>query len=591
MQKIENMCKYIILMMWGVIIFYLTFLSMRGTSAEAMRNTAAPGEDPLYLSHVYYLLDNPWKHIIFLFVFVLFGVIIKQILNKCGRKCNNILGVLSNCKLGEGLLLLSLIIGIAYILNTQLIPSSDPQKLQVIAEEMHRGDFHQFLEGEYMHRYPFQSGFLLLIYYIMSIFSDKTFLFMQLLNVLAVTMTYYGVYKIVYIIWSEKSNLILALEILFLPMLLYTTFVYGNILSFCMAIYAVYFEYKFFSEKKLLYAICSAILISLSIIFKSNSLIILCAMIIYAVYYLICKEQKKNKLKMLVYIALIIFFYFAGNKIVEVHMESIIDMELPEGMPKSTWIAMGLEEGGMAPGYWNGTSVSLYTENDYDYEKTNQAALENIVNSIKKYIKDWRLGLDFFGRKIAAEWNEPTFQGIAISQGRVSEISIPAWMQSIYNGRGSIFLTNMLNMLQTWIYFGVCLYIISRFKKSSLDELLFATIMIGGFIFHLFWEGKSQYVMNYFFLLIPYSVLGYQLAVEKLSALITNTRNGSLKFSTKKDKIVVGMVFLLLLFMIPAGKRITQMKTYQYTLGVRSSDELLEEYDVMIRNMKEDKNF
>ena len=54
MQKIENMCKYIILMMWGVIIFYLTFLSMRGTSAEAMRNTAAPGEDPLYLSHVYY---------------------------------------------------------------------------------------------------------------------------------------------------------------------------------------------------------------------------------------------------------------------------------------------------------------------------------------------------------------------------------------------------------------------------------------------------------------------------------------------------------------------------------------------------------
>ena len=42
----------------------------------------------------------------------------------------------------------------------------------------------------------------------------------------------------------------------------------------------------------------------------------------------------------------------------------------------------------------------------------------------------------------------------------------------------------------------------------KLHRLLLPTIFIGGFLFHLFWEAKSQYTITYFVLLIPYCAKG-----------------------------------------------------------------------------------
>ena len=87
--------------------------------------------------------------------------------------------------------------GILYISFTQLQPISDPGKLQTIAGEMLQGDFHQFQEGEYMHRYPFQSGYLLLIYYLMKVAGSREVLILQFANVLAAVWSYYTVYRMI----------------------------------------------------------------------------------------------------------------------------------------------------------------------------------------------------------------------------------------------------------------------------------------------------------------------------------------------------------------------------------------------------------
>ena len=42
----------------------------------------------------------------------------------------------------------------------------------------------------------------------------------------------------------------------------------------------------------------------------------------------------------------------------------------------------------------------------------------------------------------------------------------------------------------------------------KLHRLLLPTIFIGGFLFHLFWEAKSQYTITYFVLLMPYCAKG-----------------------------------------------------------------------------------
>ena len=566
MKRLEKIGKYVVLILWGGIILYLTVLSFLGTSAEAKRNIAAEGEIPQYSPQIYYLPDNPWKHILFLVVFTLICLGTKYVLCKREAKTNR---TISDRTWLLGGMISFLLIGTFYVFCTQFRPGSDPAKLQLVASEMMQGNFGQFLEGEYMHRYPFQSGFLLVVYYVMKLFGETEFVVMQFLNVLAVAIACYYIYKSVQLIFHKNIRLGWLAEISFVPILLYTSFVYGNLLSFAAAMAAVYFEFSFFDNEKMSHAVFSAILISLAVILKSNSLIIFCAMSIYALCKLVFKT---NRIKVSLYIFMLIAFYIIGNKVVESWTENITGIQMSKGMPKIAWAAMGLEDGGMAPGYWTGSSVALYTENNYDYAKTSDAAMRVIEERIQYYLDDWREGLNFFGRKIAAQWNEPTFQGIMISEGRPSERQIPGWIVSMIEGTGRIYLSEALNIFQTWVYFGALLYVIFFFKKCSLDELIFAVIMMGGFIFHLVWEGKSQYVMLYFFCLIPYAVFGYQALVNLLWNF--NYRN----ISKKKIKSICVGVALAVAIAVPIGMHVKSMKTFRYTLGVRSSEELLTEY-------------
>ena len=45
---------------------------------------------------------------------------------------------------------------------------------------------------------------------------------------------------------------------------------------------------------------------------------------------------------------------------------------------------------------------------------------------------------------------------------------------------------------------------------SCIYELFNAVIMMGAFVFYMFWEAKSQYTLPYYYLLIPYAVMGWQ---------------------------------------------------------------------------------
>lgn len=85
----------------------------------------------------------------------------------------------------------------------------------------------------------------------------------------------------------------------------------------------------------------------------------------------------------------------------------------------------------------------------------------------------------------------------------------------------------------------------------KLHRLLLPTIFIGGFIFHLFWEAKSQYTITYFVLLIPYCAKGL---MDMTNEMIDSFRNiRVVKSIPKKFKMIVDMdtykfiVFMLLI--------------------------------------------
>ena len=56
-----------------------------------------------------------------------------------------------------------------------------------------------------------------------------------------------------------------------------------------------------------------------------------------------------------------------------------------------------------------------------------------------------------------------------------------------------------------------------RFDSLTVYELFNAVLMIGGFVFFTFWEAKSQYVAPYYFVIIPYAVIGWKSMINKIS--------------------------------------------------------------------------
>ena len=47
--------------------------------------------------------------------------------------------------------------------------------------------------------------------------------------------------------------------------------------------------------------------------------------------------------------------------------------------------------------------------------------------------------------------------------------------------------------------------------------------LIGGFLFHLVWEGKSQYIYPYFFSLMPFAALSLARIVTAIQSKIKKT--------------------------------------------------------------------
>ena len=80
------------------------------------------------------------------------------------------------------------------------------------------------------------------------------------------------------------------------------------------------------------------------------------------------------------------------------------------------------------------------------------------------------------------------------------------------------------------IYITTFIFVIMGFKERNTGELLTGIIfLIGGFIFHLFWETKSQYVYPYVFILIPYSSYTIVRILDKLNSIMGKKEEKTMK--------------------------------------------------------------
>lgn len=412
------------------------------------------------------------------------------------------------------------VLGLVWVLSAQSSPAADSQNIFEAATNAAQGSYRSMYDGgefynkdfysgySYFSFYPFQLGFVFLCEIVYRIFGVSSAMPVEIINVLCVAAAYLAIAKISRLMFKRRSIEFFTIILLagcFQP-ILFCTFAYGNIIGMCCALWASYFLIKYFQTSKYILLIPCALLLTLSTLAKYNNMIYVVAFVIM----LIVHTVKHKKLQSVAFALAICVLAVGASKLVIISYENRADTTFRSGVSQMLYLDMGLNESYMAPGWYNDMAKSTYINYNLDSEKANNAAKADIDKRLKYNFSDIDYAVDFFGKKIISQWNEPTFESIWISEVKGHYTELNGLAKSIYDGSTGQFLEIYFNLYIQILYvlFAVGLYCMFLNKKNNIETVLLPLVILGGFGYHLLFEGKSQYVLTYIPLLIPIASYG-----------------------------------------------------------------------------------
>ncbi len=392
------------------------------------------------------------------------------------------------------------VIGTWLALSVGSVQSGDARICFDAAIAIKNNDHSSLIEGGYLYRFPHQLG-IVLYDYLLSFISEKE-LFYVFVNLFWILLSYLFFSKLLKEIYPDKPDARkwgLIFQFLFLPQILYIFMIYGQVPGVSFLIIALYFFIKYYNTSKIKYLIPGILLFMLSMLIRRNLVIAGIALLIV----FILEAVRYKKLRFLVISLIILLTMTLPFRILRLGFESIGGEKLSASSPYSLVIAMGLQEhteGGRPNGWFNGYNFIVYDLSGYDNEKADEIAKEEIKNRIQIFISDSSYTREFFKEKLVTTWCDPTFESLYTGDkdyygGKING-SITA---SLFRGGNVAFALNFI--LDIWLIvstlFAFAFVIIKTFfdKESVNPGILFIILfIIGTFMFHIFWETKSQYV-------------------------------------------------------------------------------------------------
>ena len=281
------------------------------------------------------------------------------------------------------------------------------------------------------------------------------------------------------------------------PLLFYITLVYGTLPGFACAVMGLYYQYRFLLENRLI-AILPCIIFSCgAVLFKSNYLIFIVAMVIIFLFHAIYKKESTGPY----WLCFINRFILIQQSVCKASLEHITGCEIKAGTPTVSWITMGLQESEMALDGTRTIITHCFPGCDFNAERAASIAEQDLQAAVDQFIHHPGYAVKFFGKKISSMWNEPTFQSIWIQDVKSSQIERTKIVDSLLDKEGKLhwLYLHVFDSVQTLVYLFALLFIAKNRKNMTVYQLCPVIIFIGRFLFHLFWEGKAQYTVIYFF--------------------------------------------------------------------------------------------
>lgn len=369
-----------------------------------------------------------------------------------------------------------------------------------------QGDYSRFFFPGYIDKNPHQLGLvsmILLLYHV-----SRSYTLFQAVYLAMILLINFFVWKC-----SEEAfgrehpaiRWIVALSFLFLPLLFYVLFLYNNIPSLCLQMAAIYGLLRFEKKRSIGWAAVAVGCLTLACVIRTNAIIAAIAMVCICVLWLMREPKRWGSL---VLAGCLIVCPLAAQNGVRQYYRQATGAPLPGGTPMTGYIMMGLQEGARANGWYTDYSQKL---NNLGGDPSVQAAVakRDVVNRLGEFAADPIYAAEFFGKKILSTWMEPTYESLV--SGPSSEGGAECrtgLLMSLYGGGKAWKLYNFLTRLLAFFLYllsGLYPFLRSRVEKQRMGtlELLGLVLFMGGFLFHLFWETKSQYVFGYIVTLLP----------------------------------------------------------------------------------------
>ena len=470
-------------------------------------------EKPLYKA------DNPLVLLLIAIIFLLFCLFLFS-----QKKITH-----SFCSfLEKSTLIYSALLCLLIIFLFRVRVACDSKYLSDIAIAFLNGDYSSFYGNGYLAHYPHQLGMIGYLQIIYSLFGIDNFIVLQFINVIAILGVIYYLHRITEELFHDlRLQTILSLLCIgMLPLYLYSTFIYGDVLGLGLAVPAVYYLIRYMHTEQKKYCIPSILCLTLSIVFKSNNSVILIAFLLI----LLLKFLQNKKLCTLGIMLAFLIGPVLANGCINAYYTSVSGLsEIPSGIPKVAWIAMGLQENDyIENGWYNSYNWDIYTENNFDADATTAACIDSIKKSLNSFIASPKSGLHFFYKKFVSQWNNPghNIQIILEWYSRHRSDHSPTALYFLYGG-GRALLENVMNIYHFLILLGSSFFAFCNLRERKLENTLLSLCVFGGYLFHLIWEAGGRYGLGYYILCIPLAAWGLLKLTDLVSSLIVKIKKKS----------------------------------------------------------------
>ena len=485
-----------------------------------------------FISSAYAYMDTQkmifaWDNLIFSSISIIAAILLIYLITNLSYKSNYIKQFLL-------IFVLALygIAGILLILFNKSVPGADPMSVFRIAEECAKdyfGSIHP--TASYLSYYPHQIGLVAYYEILLRIWNLVPgdvigYHFIKIINFVWTAILIICIYKLIQILFEKSKYQIafLCLMIFNLPLLFYSTFIYGELPSIACFFLGLLCLVKIIKKNAKhnyaywLYVPLSIISFAACVSIRKNTLILMIA--VFIVLFFVALSQKRYSLLLLT--AIYIAVCLGSLPAIQLFYEFRSGNHLGDGVPPLTYIAMGMQYAERGNGWYNGYNFLTYENAGLDSAVAGKIASDYIAQRLQYFSQNITEFIKFYFDKFQVQWCDGTYASLQATLATFSGRS--SFFENLYTYSGWVHIVFIFicNLFQNLLYLGNCVFSIvsSKRKHTQFDFIHYLCLIgvFGIFLFHTFWEANSRYIFHSSLLLLPTAAYG-------LGYLITSVQN------------------------------------------------------------------